>query len=140
MSTWDISPRAIATARNFARAQEAWDNASPPEWDNEAREEKAIEAAEYEILRTPGVLADELAHLARGDWYDAVDVEALCRPEFAADDKTLPQLLAVMAAGNAESARRALLAFRLKLPALLKDAIDTKAAELLAMEPEYDEC
>ena len=137
MSTWDISPREQANARNFARAQEAWDRMTPPEYETEAREEKATEAATDDIIRTPGVLADELAHLARGDaWYDAIDVDALCEPEFAADDKSVPVLLAVMAAGDQESARRALLAFRMRLPALLKDAIDTRAAELLATTQE----
>lgn len=141
MSSWDISPRAIANARNFARAQEAWDRMTPPEYEDEAREEAAEEVAADDILRTPGVIADELAHQARGDaWYEAVDVDALCEPEFAADDKTLPQLLAVMAAGDQESARRALLAFRLKLPTLLSQQIGDRAADLMATKQEHEEC
>ena len=140
MSTWDISPREQANARNFARAQEAWDSATPAEYDDEAREEAAEEAAEIEILATPGVLVDELSHQARGDeWYEATDVQQLCRHGLAADDKTIPQLLAVMAAGDPESARRALLEFRLRLPSVLKTAIDERAGELLAASREADE-
>jgi len=130
-----FTAREQANARNFARAQEAWDRMTPPEYDLEAAEEAALDAAGDEVLRNGGMIADAMAaDVVNGGDYDAVNVERICRPEFAADDKPLATLLAVMASGDAESARRALMAWRLRLPDLLKQAISDRAAELLRGE------
>lgn len=134
--------RALANQRNFSRAQEAWDRMTPQEYEDDAREELATEAAEAEVLCNGGMIADALStamstrHPSQD--YAAVNVESLCRPEFAADDKSLAVLLAVMASGDPESARRALLSWRLKLPALLASDINERAAELLREAPECE--
>ena len=133
---FDLSAREQATARNFARAQAAWDNMTPPEYETEAIEDAALDAAADEIMCNGGVIADALSSAMStsrlANDYESVPVARLCKPEFAADDKSLAVLLAVMASGDAESARRALMAWRLKLPELLKESIESRAAEMLA--------
>lgn len=130
----------LRNARTMRSAQEAWDNAEPPEPDESMSEMEARDVAETEALTTPHFFADWLASECKGH-ESPVDLWAL-RESFTAGDVSMcdlpaPTLLA-LAVGcyDAKLTDRALSHLRDRYFAAQAAWIGERADELLKEDAE----
>ena len=122
-------------ARNLARAQAAWDNATPDDDEGPDYDEQAAD----ELLCQGGVIADSLSNAASAanpDDYATADLAKIGRDFHG---MSAVQLLAVMASGTPEQATAALMQWRMALPGVMANVITDRAAEMAQEEADAAE-